>query len=130
MLVSVVALTLYCRSLLLEAAAGRAVAIDDGALLVVVGGFFLASASVVVLQSVRMSNRVAGPEFRLQKAMRRIREGDVAFRITLRRGDLLTGLASECNELLDWLNQNPPNGAQTGSDIVEVPVPTSEWVSS
>jgi hypothetical protein len=32
----------------------------------------------------------------------------------------LTGLARDCNELLDWLNQNPPSGAHTGNDVHEL----------
>jgi hypothetical protein len=43
----------------------------------------------------------------------------------LRRGDLLTGLAEECNALLDWLNENPPRGVATGSDVVQVAVSRS-----
>lgn len=120
MLVSVLALALYCRSLLAEAAAGRAVAVGEIGLWFVVGGFLAACACVVTLQSVRLANRVAGPEYRLRRALQRIRSGDVGFRIALRRGDLLGGLARECNDLLDWLNENPPSGARTGSDIVEV----------
>ncbi|HEX6813221.1 MAG TPA: hypothetical protein VF384_16485 [Planctomycetota bacterium] len=123
MLVCVVALTFYCTSLLQAAAAGRMVAIDEKVFVLVVGGFVAASAAVVGMQSVRISNRVSGPESRLLQALQRIRTGDVGFRITLRRGDLLVALADECNELLDWLNRNPPNGAHTGGDIVEVRAP-------
>jgi hypothetical protein len=123
MLVSVVALTLYCSNLLQAAAAGRVVAIDDALFMLVVGGFLAATSAVVGIQSVRLSNRVSGPEFRLRQALQRIRTGDVGFRITLRRGDLLVALAHECNQLLDWLNRNPPNGAHTGGDIVEVRAP-------
>ena len=68
----------------------------------------------------RLAGRVAGPEYRLRRALQRIRTGDLGFRVNLRRGDLLAGLAQECNELLDWLNANPPRGAHTGTDIVEV----------
>ena len=27
---------------------------------------------------------------------------------------------AERNELLDWLNENPPQGARTGGDIIEI----------
>ena len=120
MVAAVAALTLYCRNLLVEAAAGQQVAIGSLPLLVIAGGFLFASASVVLLQSMRVVAKVAGPELRLARAMQRIRGGDISFRVHLRRGDLLTGLARECNELLDWLNENPPDGARTGGDVVQV----------
>lgn len=77
-----------------------------------------ATAACAVFFAVRAAGRVAGPEHRLVAAMRRIRGGDLAFRVHLRRGDLLTPLARECNELLEWLNANPPAGVVTGGDLV------------
>lgn len=117
---AVVALAWYCRNLLGDADAGRLVAVGDMPLLLFVGAFLVAGAAVVAVQSLRVANRVAGPEYRLRQALQRIRSGDVGFRISLRRGDLLTGLAAECNELLEWLNHNPPAGVRTGTDVVEV----------
>lgn len=119
----VVAMTVYCRALLVDATEGRAVVIGDLPLVLLAGGFVLASAAVVVAQSVRVASRVAGPEHRLRQALQRIRSGDVGFRVHLRRGDLLIGLADECNALLDWLNDNPPVGVRTGSDVVQVDLP-------
>ena len=116
--VSLLGLLAWCRSLLAAAADGRPADPSGVGFWLAVGGFFAAAGLIVVVQAVRLANRVAGPEARLQGALQRIREGDVAFRVTLRRGDLLTGLARECNELLDWLNANPPSGVRTGSDVV------------
>jgi hypothetical protein len=116
----VVGLTGYCSHLLAEAESGRAAPIGTAALYVGAGCFLLASVAVVLLQAARVCHRVAGPEYRLRAALARIRSGDLTFRVHLRRGDLLTGLADECNELLEWLNRNPPSGATTGSDVVEV----------
>lgn len=82
------------------------------------GTMAVAAGCSAVFFALRASRRVAGPERRLVLAMRRIRGGDVSFRIHLRRGDLLTPLARECNELLDWLNRNPPAGIVTGGDLV------------
>ena len=130
MVSAVAVLTLYCRSLLLEAVAGQPVTVGSVPLVLVAGGFLLASASVVLLQSMRIAARVAGPELRLARAMQRIRRGDVSFRVHLRRGDLLSGLARECNLLLDWLNENPPHGARTGGDIVHVEEPVASEVGS
>lgn len=123
---AILVLTCYFRGLLAAAAAGRPVVIDGLPLLLVAGGFLTASASVVLLQSMRVAARVAGPELRLVRALQRIRSGDLSFRVHLRRGDLLADLARECNEVLDWLNRNPPAGARTGGDIVLVEEEPSE----
>lgn len=122
LLAAVVALTLCCADLLDRAAVGRPAALGTGAIYLVAGIFLFASAVVVAVQSLRVAARVAGPEHRLRIALQRIRAGDLAFRITLRRGDLLGGLAHECNALLDWLNRNPPGSARTGGDLVELPM--------
>jgi hypothetical protein len=80
--------------------------------------------AIVVSQGLRIAHRLAGPEQRLRLALRRIRSGDLAFRVQLRSGDLLTGLAAECNALLDWLNHNPPGGSRVDGDVVGlVPMP-------
>lgn len=76
--------------------------------------------ALVVGQGLRVAHHLAGPEHQLCMALRRIRSGDLAFRVQLRAGDLLGSLASECNALLDWLNHNPPGGACTGSDVVRL----------
>jgi hypothetical protein len=115
-----IGLTGYCRYLLTEAESGRSALVGTGALYVGAGGFLLASAAVIFMQAARVCHRVAGPEYRLRAALARIRSGDLSFRVHLRRGDLLTALADECNELLEWLNRNPPSGTTTGTDVVEV----------
>ncbi len=120
MLLSVAGLTLCCGALLQEAAAGRPAEVADFVVYLAAGAFLLAGAAVVAVQSMRVAARVAGPEHRLRLALRRIRAGDLGFRVHLRRGDLLGGLAVECNQLLDWLNQNPPGAVRRGSDLVDV----------
>lgn len=118
--VAVVVITWFCRDMLLGAVVGEATVAAELPLYVAAGCFLLAAGAVVVLQSVQVAERVAGPEYRLVQSLRRIRGGDLSFRVHLRKGDLLGGLAQECNELLEWLNQNPPSGARTGSDLLEV----------
>lgn len=110
----------YCRQLLADAALVVPVAVDRFTLSVVVSGFVLASAALVMVQAGRITSRLEGPERRLVQALRRMRSGDLSFRVQLRRGDPLASVARECNELLDWLNANPPAGARVGGDIVEV----------
>lgn len=89
-------------------------------LLSLAAAFLFAVGAVGMLHASQVALRVVGPEVRLIESLRRMRTGDLSFRVHLRRGDLLAGLAKECNELLEWLNANPPSGAATGSDVVEV----------
>lgn len=117
---AVLAIAVFCSTLLEEAARSR-VSLPSlvplfGALL----GVLAATALVVWFQAVRMAQRLAGPAFRLVKSLQRMREGDISFRVHLRRGDHLTDVAAELNNVLDWLNQNPPRGARTGGDLVQV----------
>jgi hypothetical protein len=113
-------LATYCHAVLTAAADGREPPIGGASFWLAVVAFFAASAGAIVLQCVRLAARVAGPEYRLRRALQRIRSHDVGFRVSLRRGDLLGGLARECNDLLDWLNQHPPRGARTGGDVVDI----------
>ncbi len=122
---SLVSLAYYCHALLAGAAEGRAIAVGGIGFWFAVGGFFVACLAAVLLHCVRLAARVAGPEYRLRRALQRIRTNDLGFRVALRRGDLLGGLARECNDLLDWLNANPPAGARTGGDVVEVEADTA-----
>lgn len=117
--IAVIGVTFYCDGLLVDAATGA----DAGSahpLFVAGSGFLCIAVAVTVLQAARVAHRVAGPEYRLQQALQRIRAGDLTFRVHLRKGDLLGGLANECNELLEWLNANPPAGARTGSDLLDL----------
>ncbi len=108
--------------------AGEGETIDVSTLLVPFAALFVAGSMVVVVfQSLHVANRVAGPEQRLKQTLQRVRRGDLSNRIHLRRGDLLGPLARECNELLDWLNANPPAGTVGGSDVVPLePVEVGE----
>lgn len=118
--VSTMIVAIFCRRLLGEAMEQDVELPSLVPLFVAVLGFTLASAAVVVFQAMRFSHRIAGPAYRLIKSMERIRCGDVSFRVNLRRGDHLTEVASEMNNLLDWLNENPPAGVKTGTDLVRV----------
>jgi hypothetical protein len=117
---SVLLLTFMCHQLLASAEQGEPVGESPLALFAAAGGFLMASVAVVVLQAARVAHRVAGPEYRLVQAIRRMRSGDLSFRIKLRKGDMLTALADECNGLLDWLNCSPPPGCKTGTDVVDL----------
>lgn len=117
---AIVATTMWCRQQLAAAAGGDPVPTLHLPFHVGAACFLLATGTIVALQSLHVARRVSAPEQRLIQSLRRIRSGDLAFRVHLRRGDLLTDLASECNALIDHLNANPPVGALTGGDVFEV----------
>ncbi|MBM4060489.1 MAG: hypothetical protein FJ265_05255 [Planctomycetes bacterium] len=119
MLAVMVGAACYAVAVLGDAAAGLP-ADGSGAPWWFFGGCFGVSLVAAVAQALRVAGRAAGPEYRLCQALRRIRAGDLAFRVHLRRGDLLADLARECNELIEWLNRHPPPGARTGSDVLHV----------
>jgi nitrogen fixation/metabolism regulation signal transduction histidine kinase len=50
-----------------------------------------------------LSNRVAGPVYRLRKAFRRAADGGLDHHVRLRKGDLLQEAAAEFNDMLDGL---------------------------
>lgn len=75
--------------------------------------FEVLAAVFLLLNSLRVSHRVAGPAYRIRKSLERIRQGDVAFAVKLRTDDHLTDVAEELNLVLDWLNENPPAGCVT-----------------
>lgn len=110
----------FCSSLLEEAAESRLHLPSLVPLFVAVICVLGAAALVVWFQALRMAQRLAGPAFRLVKSMQRVRGGDISFRVHLRRGDHLTDVAAELNNVLDWLNLNPPRGVRTGGDLVQV----------
>lgn len=110
----------FCRTLLQEA---ERVDVELPSLLPLFLGVFgicLVSCLLVVLQGLRLQRRLAGPTLRVIAGMQRVRAGDLSFRIHLRRGDYLSEIAFEFNKVIDWLNENPPEGARTGSDVVDV----------
>ena len=129
LLAGAVLLVTYGHYALPEAAAGKPVGSNPVLFWSVVAVFVVAVAIAIGCEAARLIERVTGPERRLCQALRRIRAGDLGFRITLRRGDLLHEVARECNELLDWLNANPPPGSRRGSDVYEVPVEEEERVA-
>lgn len=74
--------------------------------------FIVAAGATVVISALRYSNRIAGPMYRLCKSMREIRDGDVSFKVKLRKGDDLTEIADEVNALIAWLREHPPAGVE------------------
>ena len=81
-----------------------------------VAGFVVVAMILVIFNSLRFSNRVAGPMYRIQKILERVRQGEHDLRVRLRKDDFLVELAGSLNEFLAWLEKHPPQ---------EVPEPTA-----
>ena len=120
LVVSVFGVAWFCRGLVEEAERADMDLPRLFPLFLSVFGITLVACFFVVTHGVRLSRRIASPTVSLTTAMQRVRAGDLAFRVHLRSGDYLSDIASEFNRLLDWLNENPPEGSRTGSDVVDV----------
>ena len=76
-----------------------------------VGALLVASAAVllvlpiVLLDFVRMTNRFAGPVFRLQREMQRAAQGEKVAPVHFRDGDYWQGLADSFNLLIERLEE-------------------------
>lgn len=101
---------IYCSSVMDEALELDAELPDLMPLIWLVIGFEVIAAGVLLVSSLKISHTIAGPAYRIQKSLERIRTGDLAFRVKLRKGDHLTELQDELNLLLDWLQAHPPAG--------------------
>lgn len=104
---------IYCTWVMDEALATDADVPNTMPLFYLVLGFELLGGFFLLFHSLRASHRVAGPAYRICKSLERIRSGDLAFTVNLRKGDHLTEVRDELNRLLDWLNDNPPPGCVT-----------------
>ncbi len=105
----------YCADVLQEARALDEELPDLMPLIWLVMAFELVAACLLVMHALRLSHTIAGPAYRIAKSLQRIRTGDFAFRVQLRKGDHLTELRDEMNLLLDWLQQNPQHAPATGA---------------
>lgn len=63
----------------------------------------IAACAVVLVPGIALSHRVAGPMYRLADSMRRVRDGQLDFRVRLRRHDHLEELATTFNAMVEGL---------------------------
>ena len=110
---------LYCSRAMEEAYANDSELPNLSPLFYLVIAFELVAALFLMVNSLRFSHRVAGPAYRICKSLERIRSGDLAFTVHLRKGDHLVEIRDELNRLLDWLNQNPPPNCITRTMAAE-----------
>jgi len=56
---------------------------------------------LLILWGLVISHRIAGPEYRLEKELEKIAQGDLSLRIKFRKKDELAGIARGINKVLD-----------------------------
>lgn len=100
----------YCQTVMDEARMFDSDMPDLMPLIWLVIAFEVFAAAILIYHSLRISHTVAGPAYRIQKSLERIRSGDISFTVNLRKGDQLTNLRDELNLLLGWLREHPPEG--------------------
>lgn len=105
-------IAIFCRKLLGEATQTEAELPSLVPLFLSVLGFALASCLIILHQAVRFSHRIAGPAYRLMRGFDQVKSGDLDCQIRLRKGDHLTDVADKFNEMVDWLNEHPPEGVK------------------
>lgn len=103
----------YCTRLMDEAMAADSDMPNLMPLFYLVISFELLAGIFLLGNSLKVSHKVAGPAYRICKSLERMRSGDLAFSVNLRKGDHLVEIKDELNKLLDWLNDNPPAGCVT-----------------
>ncbi len=61
----------------------------------------LVNVIIVVIIGVFYSHQFAGPSYKLEKSIREIAQGDLSFKIYLRKGDTMHNVADSLNQLVD-----------------------------
>ena len=68
----------------------------------------IAAIPVFVYDTLRMSNRFAGPLARLRESLRELASGDTVQPLTVRRGDYLSDLVDSFNEVIARFSDETP----------------------
>ena len=68
--------------------------------------WFLPTVASIIIISVFLSHRIAGPIFVFQRTIKNLAKGDTVERVRLRKHDMLNDFASDLNLLIDSTN-NP-----------------------
>ncbi|MBA3009307.1 MAG: methyl-accepting chemotaxis protein [Proteobacteria bacterium] len=61
---------------------------------------------VVIMVTLLVSHKIAGPMFRFEKDIDRISKGDLKSRISIRKGDQFKEVATSLNAMIESLNKN------------------------
>ena len=76
---------------------------------------------VFVLDTIKMSNRFAGPIYRLRQTIRSIAQGDPPPRLKFRDFDFWQGLAQDFNQMVDHLSGRPAASPDEQDEMAEAP---------
>ena len=76
----------------------------------------LALLPVVIFDCIRLSNRFAGPIYRLRRVMRQVALGRPAQPVRFRDGDFWDAVSADFNALLARVNELEQNAVQTHSE--------------
>jgi len=68
-------------------------------------GFFFLACYVTLTLAARISNRIAGPIYRLDKVVEQFMQGDTQVRVSFRKDDYLTEIADNVNLLLEVIEK-------------------------
>lgn len=113
--VTTVVLCVFCTNLADEALMARVELPSLVPILVTVIGFLVVAVGYVMLNALKISNRIAGPMYRLRNTLEDVKAGDFTARATLRDSDFLKVFADDLNDFLDWLEEHPPQDVATES---------------
>ena len=67
----------------------------------------------LALWIIRVTNRVAGPIYRLESELKRLAEGETVTRVDFRRGDDLVAVSDQLNRAIGQIS--PPSSTRTSS---------------
>jgi len=87
--------------------------------------FVLASGGAVVLQALKISNRIAGPQLNMRRIVDRVLAGDHTQRVQLRNGDFMQSAAADINRLIEHFTKAPAatREVEASTDVGDVPAP-------
>ena len=84
-------------------------------LLATVAMFMLAATGFIAFHALKLSNRIAGPMYRMARVMEAIQNGNTKERVRLRPTDLLWPLAQDMNMFLEWVEASLAGGTGEGA---------------
>ncbi|MEZ5963605.1 MAG: hypothetical protein R3F56_07140 [Planctomycetota bacterium] len=88
--------------------------------------FVFASGGAVVLQALKISNRIAGPQVNMRRVVDRVLAGEHDQRVHLREGDFMMSAAEDINRLIAHFTADSATAAvsqTTGADVDDVAAP-------
>jgi uncharacterized protein involved in cysteine biosynthesis len=90
-----------------------------GFLFSMLGIMFFSALYITVYTATRISNRIAGPLYRMSEVIKQVHEGNLDRRVTLREGDYLTEIAEDFNRLLNHLEKERPGASGSEKDATQ-----------